>query len=399
MLNIAVVINTAQFSGGAFHASCTALKILSKSNNKYNFFYYTFDKSNTSFADEKINLLQFGIRERLIFKLRQNLRINRILTKFKILEPFDSKFEKDGIDLVYFTNPSSICLYLERLNYMLPIWDTCHRDHPEFPEVRNGFEFEAREDFLKKALPKATAVIAESEWGRDTLIRRYSLDEERVYCVRMPASVNILEANAEESFCPFEHASIPDNQPFIFYPAQFWPHKNHRLIIDALAHLKNKFNMTVYAVFCGTDCGNLDTTLDYAAKKKVSNLVKYLGYVPDNQMPLYYKNSLALVMPSYFGPTNMPPMEAFAIGTPVVVSDLPGFKEQIGNAGLQVEPTDYAGLASILKHLHENQTFRDQLIAKGKERFESFSDKERIKTLDQIFEKFSYKNSLWKEMN
>lgn len=399
MINIAVVINTSQFTGGAFHASCSALKILSKISYKYKFLYYTFDKSNTSFADEKINLLKFGIRERLIFKLRQNLRINRILTKFKILEPFDSKFKKDGIDLVYFTNPSSICLYLERLNYMLPIWDTCHRDHPEFPEVRNGFEFEAREDFLKKALPKATAVIAESEWGRNTLIRRYSLDEDRVYCVRMPASFNILEANVEESFCPFEQASIPDNQPFVFYPAQFWPHKNHRLIIDALAHLKNVFNMTVYAVFCGSDCGNLDTTLNYAAKKKVSNLVKYLGYVPDNQMPLYYQNSLALVMPSYFGPTNMPPMEAFAIGTPVVISDLPGFNEQIGNAGLQIKPTDFAGLASILKHLHENQTFRDQLIAKGKERFESFSDEDRIKTLNQIFENFSYKISLWKEIN
>ena len=104
-------------------------------------------------------------------------------------------------------------------------------------------------------------------------------------------------------------------------------------------------------------------------------------------------------MPSYFGPTNMPPMEAFAIGTPVVVSDLPGFNEQIGNAGLQIKPTDFAGLASMLKHLHENQTFRDQLIAKGKERFESFSDEDRIKTLDQIFEKFSYKISLCKEMN
>ena len=242
-------------------------------------------------------------------------------------------------------------------------------------------------------------MIAESEWGRDTLIRRYSLDEDRVYCVRMPASVNILETNTEESFCPFEHASIPDNQSFVFYPAQFWPHKNHRLIIDALAHLKNMFDMNIYAVFCGSDCGNLDTTLKYAAKKKVSNLVKYLGYIPDNQMPLYYKNSLALVMPSFFGPTNMPPMEALALGTPVVVSDLPGFKEQIGNAGLQIKPTDFAGLASILKRLHENQTFRDQLITKGKERFESFPDDERIKTLNQIFEKFSYKISLWKEMN
>ena len=397
MINIAVVINTSQFTGGAFHASCSALKILSKKNNKFKFLYYTLNKSNTSFANEKINIVKFGMREKLIFKLRKNLRINRILTKFKILEPFDSKFEKDGIDLVYFSNPSSICLYLERLNYVLPIWDTCHRDHPEFPEVRNGFEFEAREDFLKKALPKATAVIAESEWGRDNLIRRYGLDKERVYCSRMPASINILEADTEENFCPFKNANIPHQKPFIFYPAQFWPHKNHRLIIEALDYLKKKFKISIYAVFCGSDCGNLDLTLKYAAKKNVSGLVKYLGYIPDNQMHLYYKNSLALVMPSYFGPTNMPPMEAFAIGTPVIVSDLPGFKEQIGNAALQIEPTDFKGLASILKHLHENPTFRDEIVMKGKKRFESFPDDERLEILDQIFEKFAYKISLWKK--
>jgi len=397
MLNIAVVINTAQFSGGAFHASCSALKILSKRNNKYNIFYYTFDKSNTSFVNEKVSFIKFGIKDKFIFKLRKNLRINRILSKLKILKPFDSNFVKDGIDLVYFTSPNAICLYLENLNYILPIWDNCHRDHPEFPEVREGFEFEARESFLKKALPKATAVIAESEWGKDTLIRRYSLDKDRVYCIRMPASVNILETDTKESFCPFEYANIPNNKPFVFYPAQFWPHKNHRLIIDALTYLKYKYKISVYAIFCGSDCGNLDMILNYASIKGISHLVKYLGYVPDNQMPVYYEKSLALVMPSFFGPTNMPPMEAFAIGTPVIVSDLPGFSEQIGNAGLKIKPTDFEGLANILNRLHKNPIFRDELIAKGKKWIETFSDDKRLEVLDLIFEKFSYKKSLWKE--
>ena len=52
-----------------------------------------------------------------------------------------------------------------------------------------------------------------------------------------------------------------------------------------------------------------------------------------------------MVMPSYFGPTNMPPLEAFAMKTPVVVSDLPGIRDQVGEAALLVEPENPKALS------------------------------------------------------
>ena len=49
---------------------------------------------------------------------------------------------------------------------------------------------------------------------------------------------------------------------------------------------------------------------------------------------LLYTEALALVMPTYFGPTNLPPLEAFQTGTPVLYSDLPGMREQVGDAAI-----------------------------------------------------------------
>ena len=60
----------------------------------------------------------------------------------------------------------------------------------------------------------------------------------------------------------------------------------------------------------------------------------FLGLVPDEDIPALYEGALALVMPAYYGPTNLPPLEAVTLGCPVIYSDLPGCREQMGDAAL-----------------------------------------------------------------
>jgi glycosyltransferase involved in cell wall biosynthesis len=394
MINIAAVINTSEFTGGAYHASLTNLSSLSKNNN-FNFIFYTFTKSNLKFNIKDINYIRFGFKEKIIYKLRKNLRIQSFFERFKICRPLDYQFEKNNIDLVYFLGPSANCLFLERLNYIMTIWDCCHRDHPEFPEVRNSLEFDARENFYKIALPRATAVIAESPFGKDTLVRRYALDANKVHYIWFSPSSKIVKNEIITSFCPFENAGIPNNSPYIFYPAQFWPHKNHKLIIDTISHLRNEHNISIYAVFCGKDCGNLKKLIYYTEKKGVSDLIKYPGYIPDELMGKYYKSALALVMPSIFGPSNMPPVEAFMFGTPVLVSDLPGIVDQVGDASLFFDPFNTTILAKHILTLIRNPKIREELIAKGKKRLGLISNETDCGVLTNIFNNFEKKKSLW----
>ena len=103
----------------------------------------------------------------------------------------------------------------------------------------------------------------------------------------------------------------------------------------------------------------------FKIKKKVDNLIRYAGFIPDECMPHLQKIS-ALVMPSLFGPTNMPPVEAFFMETPVVVSDLPGFGDQVGDAGILIDPFDPMKLANVILELSTNKSYRQKLIDRGK---------------------------------
>jgi len=124
-------------------------------------------------------------------------------------------------------------------------------------------------------------------------------------------------------------------------------------------------------------------------------LIKYVGFVPDEKMPAYYMNSLALVMPSYFGPSNMPPLEAFELETPVIVSDLPGIRDQVGEAALLVAPDKAESLANAIQRLLNEPDLRNYLVKKGIDRLSQFSDEDRISTLRQIFDNFKLKRLTW----
>jgi glycosyltransferase involved in cell wall biosynthesis len=82
--------------------------------------------------------------------------------------------------------------------------------------------------------------------------------------------------------------------------------------------------------------------------------VRFLGTVPDEDIPVLYQGALALVMPAHFAPTSLPPLEAASLGCPVIYSDLPGCREQMGDAALYCDLTNPLSLADKLAALIED---------------------------------------------
>jgi glycosyltransferase involved in cell wall biosynthesis len=335
------------------------------------------------------------LKRKILDKIKRlTLRLDTfsfLLTKVNLVCDFENHLEQEDIDLVYFLQPSGLAIDLLKHNYIITVWDLCHRDYPEFPEVNFNKEFERREFFYTRALKKAVAIISDSETGKNNIIRRYGIDLDRVYVLPFLPSTNIYiknDVNVKEKY------GIT-TEYYIYYPAQFWAHKNHVYIIDSIALLKNK-GIYLTAVFSGSDKGNLNYVLEYAKKKGVIDLIKYLGFVPDEDIYSLYKNALALVMPTYFGPTNIPPLEAFAIGTPVIYPDLPGLKEQVGNAALLVDLNKPETLATHLENLINSEKLRQGLIEKGRNRLDEINNVNRISVLESIFSDYEAKLKCWK---
>ena len=91
----------------------------------------------------------------------------------------------------------------------------------------------------------------------------------------------------------------------------------------------------------------------------------------------------------------MPPVEAFILGTPVIVANLPGFEDQVGNAGILIDPSDPVSLSDAILSLAKNKAYRQELIKRGKKRSDLFSDFERLKTLRSIFDAYARKRRAW----
>lgn len=336
---------------------------------------------------------------RVITRIRRNIRKEFVLiwTK-KLLGPnrFEKYFLQDKIDLVYFLSPSAEAADLEELNYVITIWDLCFREDVEFPEVRSNRAFEIRDHLFSKILPKATAILADSEIGKLNLSKYYGIDLERIIVIPfMPAQGTMVDPSSHEKI-HFDIASKYElDMPYVFYPAQFWAHKNHIYILQGLKILESRYGYKVGAIFCGENKGNLEYVRGCAQELGLIDRIRFAGFVDNSLTPYLYRQSLALVMPTYFGPTNLPPYEAFSLQVPVLYSDKPGLREQVRGAAMLMDLNDPDSMAKNLADLIENENLSLRLIQSGRILLEEISNFDRLECLIKMLSSFRRRLVTW----
>ena len=146
--------------------------------------------------------------------------------------PLQTIVAANQIDFVWFLTP-----YYEHVlvPFAITVWDLGHRTHPFFPEVSlSGWKFENRESFYATVLPRAAIVITGNEVGRDQISSFYRIPSERIILNPLPLGSNFQNRmGSDEVLKKFGLAPAS----YLLYPAQFWPHKNHITVLDALKRL------------------------------------------------------------------------------------------------------------------------------------------------------------------
>jgi len=309
-------------------------------------------------------------------------------SKLKLHTFFEKNLLKQKIDFVFFVTPSPKPFYLQKLNFALTVYDLCHRDFPEFSEVKAYNVYHLREIILNRCVGPATIVITESEKLKKMISNQFCKDENRIISIPNGPSPLI---NFEDRNTNSKKLSLPEN--YFFYPAQFWEHKNHIRILEAIDILKKK-NIIVDFVFCGKDKGNLKNIKNKINKLNISSQVKIFDFLSNEEIKFLYKNSIALVMPTYFGPTNIPPLDAWANELPVIYSK--HLSEQTLDAALYADSNSSEELADKIKKML-NIDVRKELISKGRIRL-SIIKKDRENAIHELSKKlneFEKKKDTW----
>jgi glycosyltransferase involved in cell wall biosynthesis len=270
--------------------------------------------------------------------------------------------------------------YLGPRPAMATIHDLMHRYEPSFPEVSAGNKFARRERHYKRICAAADAILVDSETGKQHVVESYGTDRDRVFPLPFIAPQYLLDNGEAASALP---ASVPSK--FFFYPAQFWMHKNHERLLHALAHAKRRAN-DIALVLVGSKKNNYERVRILVQDLGLTDNVSLLGYVDNRLMGSLYRHARALVMPTFFGPTNIPPLEAFACGCPVAVSDIYGMREQVGDAALLFDPRSVAQMADVLERLWRDDALCLDLARRGRETAAVWGRSEFAMRLLQIVE-------------
>ncbi len=279
----------------------------------------------------------------------------------------DRVLEAHAIDLVWCVAAGTPT---RELPYVTTIWDLQHRLQPVFPEVAARSEWAARERFFSREIGQATRVIVGTNVGQAEVERFYGVPAERIRKLPHPTPSFALEASTDDDDALARYGLEPG---YVFYPAQFWAHKNHVGLLHALKLLRDDHDVHLPAVFVGADKGNEAHVRRVAEGLGLLDRVRFLGFVPRSDLVMLYRHAFALAYVTFFGPENLPPLEAFALGCPVVASDVPGANEQLGDAALLAPPTDASRIAVALLALHRDEALRRRLVERGHERAGSYS--------------------------
>lgn len=395
-MKIIAITNNTIGAGGGFDQALNAISQMKKiCANRFDFEVLTTQKSNLDLL-KKLNihaeLLKITLIDRVLVRISQNRFWHIIQRKFKFVGPSEKKLIQRKCDLVYFITPNELASALQKINYITTVLDLCHREFPEFPEARNYSEFFFREAYYQQSISSAIATLTDSNKLSKLLSESYGISDKRLIAMPFSASPLIKESNLVDEKKTLEKHQI--NDEYFFYPAQFWSHKNHIRILQALKLLRDEYHWAPTMVFSGRDAGNLHHIKKIISLYELDTQVKILGFIPHEDMYALYKNSTAVVMPTYFGPTNIPPLEAWSIGVPLIYSSHLG--DQTGNAALLIDPDKSTELAKAMLHV-TNESVKQELISRGKERLKAIEDErcESEKKLLIVLESFSARRECW----
>lgn len=277
--------------------------------------------------------------------------------------------------------------------YVMVVWDANHRLHTMFPEfsyvTAQGKLYDQYKAVFERFTPfmeRASYLIVGTEQGKREVVDAFGAYPGKIRVIPFPTPT-----------LPPARTGNPDRprSGYLFYPGRFWPHKNQLVLVRALHILRERWNMILDCVFSGFDNGNLDYVMRTAENLGVRKQIEYLGNVSEERLADLYRSAAALVYCSAVGPDNFPPLEAMSVGCPVITADVPGAREQYGDAVMFFDWTDEVQLAECIKRLIEDADLRQSLIEKGLKRASLWTPLNYANSMVDVLEEFSGIARLW----
>ncbi len=383
MIKIGVLLQSEKNVGGIYQYCLSIIDGLENLDSKkydITFFYSErfwknkIPKRHKKVFIKKIFLFKF-LRKLVHFLLpfKENWRILRNFIYEDVVA-----INNSDCDLIIFPSQNRAG-YMTKKKSITMVHDLMHRYERHFSDYKNGI-YEMREKHYKLICKYSDHIVVDSQVGKKHVTESYKR-KKNIFILPFTPPSYLYQKKSKKNL----QVSLP--KKFIFYPAQFWEHKNHVNLIKAF-NLLEKDNINLNLVFCGAKKNYYEEVLKEVKKNKLEHRIRILGRVSDESMRHIYKKSFATAFVSLLGPTNIPPLEAISLSSPLICSNVYGMKEQMQKSAIFVNPKKPIEIYRAIKKIYENKNFRKKLILRGtklsKFKGQNYFNMNLIKILDNV---------------
>jgi glycosyltransferase involved in cell wall biosynthesis len=275
----------------------------------------------------------------------------------QLAQPFEAR--RRGIDLLH--APFCVGPLVAPCPVIVSVHDLSFYRYPELFRPMNRRYLQP---FTRWSTRGARLVLASSESTRRDVLDILGVRPERVAVVPLGVDGTLQPVTDREALAAFRRArGLPER--FILYLGTLEPRKNLPTLLAAYAHLAGRPGFRHTLVIAGGRGWYYDAIDAVVERLGLGGRVLFPGYVPDEDLPLWYSAADLFVYPSLYEGYGLPPLEALACGTPVVTSDASSLPEVVGDAGLTVPAEDDLALAEAMARLLADDALRADLRARG----------------------------------
>ncbi len=207
-----------------------------------------------------------------------------------------------------------------------------------YPQFFDSDELAEREANFLKVCERSVRIICVSEFVRASLHKNAEIPRSRTDAIHSRLSSRLVPPSTDGVGAVLSRLGLREDQ-FVLYPANFWSHKNHRMLLTALGmYLAERSNSELRLVCTGNPDCNMEKIKEAADMMELGRFVIFPGFCTESELAALYQSCLGVIIPSLYEGFGLPVLEAFAFGKPVLCSNTTSMAEIAGETAIYFDP-------------------------------------------------------------
>ncbi len=312
-------------------------------------------------------------KERMGWKYRI-LKPKRLWTQIALPLALYSTKEKPDI----FFSPTH---YIPRFSPVKRIVTIFDLSFLHFPEMFNKKDLWQLTNWTKFSIKNADHIITISNFSKQDIIDQYKIDRTKITVAYPGYDKEKYREQGTGNRVQEIKTKYKTGDNYIIYIGTLQPRKNLIRLIEAVFRIDN---LTLVVV--GKKGWMYDEILETANRLKIADRVKFLGFIPSDDLPELIAGAKSFVMPSLWEGFGIPVLEAMACGTPVIVSNVSSLPEVVGKAGILIDPYSINQLEQAIRTIITDKKMHLKFAKAVVLQSKKFSWDKMAKTTLKVFE-------------